>query len=103
MHIMILLSTDGPDYTHAILYPATWTRAHADTIAAACFAAVQAADPDEWSWEDYVPRLEAAGFVLPDEHDGPVWDCAYYETQEDESEQDRQAIRRYTGTDPNGN
>lgn len=75
-HILILHSSDGPDWTHAVLYPASWSPIHADREATAAFvAAQQAADPpDEWSWDDYEPELTKRGFVITNWHNGPTWD-----------------------------
>lgn len=75
-HILILHSSDGPDWTHAVLYPASWTPAHADREAIAAFAAAQDAAiyPDEWGWDDYEPELKQRGFILTNWHNGPTWD-----------------------------
>ena len=74
MKILILPSVDGPDWTHAILYPDRWTTERADELVLEAFTVVQAANPEEWSWEDYAPELVKRGFVLADWHEGPAWD-----------------------------
>jgi len=74
LDVLILHSQDGADWTHAILYPSTWTPEHADAQAVEAFAAAQAENPDEWSWDDYEPELLKRGFVIPCWHHGPTWD-----------------------------
>jgi hypothetical protein len=73
-NVMILPSQDGQDHAYAILYPETWSTDEADAKAEAVFDAVKEADPGEWDWDDCEEPLQAAGFVIPLWHHGPIWD-----------------------------
>jgi hypothetical protein len=75
LNAMILRSEDTADgYVRVVLYPEHWTAKDADRLAIEAFTAAQRANPDEWSWEEYEPELEARGFVVPCWHHGPGWD-----------------------------
>jgi len=73
--VLLLHSVDGQEYVRALLYPSEWSEEDADDRAVAVFAEAQLANPDEWSWEDYEPLLESAGFEIPLWHHGPSWDA----------------------------
>jgi len=73
-NILILHSSDGPEWTHAILYPADWQPSKADDLAVEAFEAAQLLNPDEWTWDECESELTARGFILPCWHQGPTWD-----------------------------
>lgn len=71
-HILILPSDDGPDYTHAVLYPDSWTPERADREAEAALSAAKKSD--DWTWDDCEPELTERGFTVVNWHHGPTWD-----------------------------
>jgi len=73
-NILILHSQDGPNWTHAVMYPADWQPSQADDAAVEAFKAAQVANPDEWSWDDIETELTERGFILTCWHQGPTWD-----------------------------
>ena len=77
MNVLLLPSEDGQEFVRAILYPEDWDVARADDLAIEAFTAAQAAHPEEWSWDEYEPELEARGFIIPRWHHGPTWDCEW--------------------------
>ncbi len=72
--ILLLNSTDGEEWMHAVLYPDEWTPEHADKEAIEAMTAVQREVGDEWQWADYEPELAKRGFTNAPWHHGPCWD-----------------------------
>ena len=74
MSVLLLPSIDGPEWTHAVLFPLSWSERTAYRRAEKAIVAGQKQGGADWDWSSLESALRNEGFTIVRWEDGPTWD-----------------------------